>query len=394
MSRVYVDSIEARPGIVTRREVLAVHSNVEYVPRIGGGLIGSANDGYLLFARENTLMAQPFDAAKARTTGDAVPLAEQVDYLPGVAHGQFSASRNGILVYTSGATRAAKTQLTWFDRTGKPNGVVGDPGQFHWATISPDGSMVATDGNDSLGVSSIVLHDLARGTASPLTFGPTSSQYPVWSPDGRSVAFWRPTVETYQKAISGTGPEELLYKNPRNLTTIMNNWSPDGRYLVIGVFDPATGFRIEAVPTFGDRKPFLYQNGESKNGEHEKLSRDGAFLAYNSDESKRTEVYVQTFPEHNGKWQISTGGGDWPVWSRDGRELYFISSDGKMMAVQVKTDGRKFEAGLPRALFSVPTQNQFDVGKDGRFLIQAPLAQPASSVSINVVVNWQSALKK
>jgi eukaryotic-like serine/threonine-protein kinase len=394
MTRVYVDSIEARPGTVTRREVLAVHSNVAYVPRIGGGLFGSANDGYLLFGRESTLMAQPFDASHARTTGDAVPLVEQVDYFPGIAHSQFSASTNGILVYTSGAPRGTSMQLTWFDRTGKPGGVVGDPSKLARAWISPDGSAVATDGSDDLGVSSIWLHDLARGTASRFTFGSTSSQFPVWSPDGSRVAFWRPTVETLQKAVSGTGQEELLYKDPWNRTTILNNWSSDGRYLLFGVFDPGKGFGLDAVPMFGDRKPFTYLNADSNNGEQVKLSRDGAFLAYTSGELKRTEVYVQTFPDHTGKWQVSTGGGDWPVWSRDGRELYFLSGDGKMMAVEVKISGRTFEAGVPKVLFSVPGRNQFDVGKDGRFLIQVPQAQTTESVSINVVVNWQSALKK
>ncbi len=393
MSRVYVDSIEARPGTVTRREILAAHSNVEYVPRIGGGLFGSANDGYLLFGRESTLMAQPFDAAKVRTTGDAVPLAEQVDYFPGVAQSQFSASTNGILVYTSGASGGVSMQLTWFDRTGKPGGVVGDPNKFERIEISPDGSTVATDNNDELGVSSIWLRDLARGTASRFTFGPTSSQFPVWSPDGRSVAYWRPTVETYQKAVSGTGQEELLYKDSQNRTTILNNWSSDGRYLLFGVFDPGKGFGLDAVPMFGDRRPFTYLAADSNIGEHVKLSRDGTFVAYASSESKRIEVYVETFPEHTGKWQVSTGGGDWPVWSRDGRELYFISADGKMMAVDIKIDGRNFEAGVPRALFSVPGLHQFDVGKDGRFLIEVPQAT-TSDVSINVMVNWQSALKK
>ncbi len=392
MSRVYVDSIEARPGTVTRREVLAAHSNVEYVPQIGGRLFGSANNGYLIFGRENTLMAQPFDAAHARTTGDAVPLVEQVDYRPGVAQSQFSVSTNGILVYTTGAAQGTNTQLTWFDRTGKPGGIVGDPNKFERVEISPDGSMVATDTNDDLGVSSISLHDLARGTVSRFTFGPTSSQFPVWSPDGKSVAYWRPTVETFQKAVSGTAQEKLLYKDPWNRTTILNSWS--GRYLLFGVFDPGKGFGLDAVPTFGDREPFTYLPADSNNGEHVKLSRDGAFLAYPSGESKRTEIYVETFPEHTGKWQISTGGGDWPVWSRDGRELYFLSSDGKIMAVTVKTGGRNFEADAPRALFSVPGKYQFDVGKDGRFLIQVPQGQPNDSVSINVVVNWQSALKK
>jgi len=394
MTRVYEDSIEARPGSVTRREILAVHSNVAYVPRIGGGLFGSVNQGYLLFGRENTLMAQPFDAARAQTTGDAVPLAEQVDYSPGIAQSQFSVSTNGILVYTSGAAQEVRTQLTWFDRTGKPGGVVGDPSEFERIAISPDGSMLATDTNDSLGVSSIWLHDLARGTASRFTFGPASSQFPVWSADGKKLAYWRPTVETFQKAISGTTQEELLYKDAQNRTTIMDDWSPDGRYLLLEVYDPGRGLGLDAVPMFGERKPFTYLVANSDNGEHARLSPDGAFVAYNSAESKRKEIYVETFPEHSGKWQVSTEGGDWPIWSRDGHELYYLSLDSKIMEVAVKTSGRGFEAGVPRALFSTPGHRQFEIGKDGRFLVQVPQAQTTRNASINVVVNWQSALKK
>jgi Tol biopolymer transport system component/predicted Ser/Thr protein kinase len=392
-TRVYVDSVDARPGSGTRREVMTVHSNAVYVPRTAGGLLGSANDGYLLFMRGNTLMAQPFDASNARTSGDAVPVAEQVDYLADVAQGQFSASSNGILIYTSG-TVGENLQLTWFDRTGKQGGVVGVAGDLERAWISPDGSTVAAGREDASGMSDIWLHDLARGTASRLTFGAAVSERPVWSPDGSRIAYWRPLLETWQKAANGAGQEELLFKDAQNRTSFLDDWSRDGRYLIFGVVDPKAGIGIEAVPTFGDRKPFLYLNSNSNIEAHARLSPNGGFLAYTSNESKRAEVYVQTFPEHAGKWQISAGGGDCPVWSRDGRELYFISGDHKMMEVDVKADGNKFEPGVPRALFPVPGRNQFDVGKDGRFLIQVAQTQAAGSLTVNVVVNWQAALKK
>ena len=151
----------------------------------------------------------------------------------------------------------------------------------------------------------------------------------------------------------------------------VEDWSRDGRYIIEDVLDPKTRNDIWVIPTFGDRKPFPYINTEFLE-DNAKLSPNGQFLAYRSDESKRNEVYVQTFPEHGGKWQISTGGGDFPVWSRDGRELYFISADNKLMAVEVKGDGKKFDAGVPKPLFSVPAQAQFDVSKDGRFLIHVP----------------------
>jgi dipeptidyl aminopeptidase/acylaminoacyl peptidase len=246
----------------------------------------------------------------------------------------------------------------------------------------------------ALGQRDIWLHDLARGTTSRFTFGPFNNQNPLWSPDGSRVAFYTGRsghAEPWQKAANGVGQEEIIDKNPRQ--HYVDDWSRDGRFLIEQVVDPKTFNDIWVHPTFGDKKSFPYINSEFDEG-YAKLSPDGQFLGYSSNESKRSEVYVQTFPEHGGKWQISTGGGNFPVWSRDGRELYFISADNKMMTVEVKGDGKKFEAGVPSALFAVPAQTQFDVSKDGRFLIHVPVDQAGSNVPLTVVVNWQSALKK
>jgi Tol biopolymer transport system component len=392
-TRIYVDSIDAKPGSTTRREVLAANSNAVYVPRIHAGLRGSADDGYLLFVRDSTLMAQPFDAASARTTGNAVPVAEQVDYDSyGSSQGQFSASRNGILVYTSGSPVSGEAQLTWFHRTGKPGGTVGSPGLVGAFSLSPDGSTVAAVRGGASRPFDIWLHDLAHGTASRFTFGPHNNMLPVWSPDGSRLAYYRDHTGInlpWQKAASGTGLEERLDEDPR--THVLTDWSRDGRYLIETVSDPKTDTDIWVFPTFGDKKPFPYVRTEFAEGQG-KLSPDGKFLAYRSSESGRSAVYVQTFPEHGGKWQISNG--SQPVWSRDGRELYFLSADNKMMAVEVKGSGKNFDAGVPKALFPVPNQAQFDVSKDGRFLIHVPQAKAATSVPLTVVVNWQAGLKK
>ena len=322
-------------------------------------------------------------------------VAEQVDFFPGISQGQFSVSQNGILVYASGAAASVNVQLTWLDRKGKPGGTVGSPGSIHWGSISPDGSTVAADRQDASGLWDIWLHDLSRDTASrfTFTFGSAFNEYPIWSPDGSQIAFYSERGgygQPYKKAVSGAGQEEALVKDPRSHR--VEDWSRDGRYIVEKVFDPKTSYDIWVLPTFGDRKPFPYINTEFRE-ENAKLSPNGQFLAYRSDESKRNEVYVQTFPEHGGKWQVSTGGGDLPVWSRDGRELYFISGDNKMMAVELKGDGKKFDAGVPKPLFEVRTQAQFDVSKDGRFLIHVPQDQAATNVPLTVVFSWQSGLK-
>jgi Tol biopolymer transport system component len=381
-TRIYVDGIDAKPGVKTRKAVVAADSNGVYVA------------GYLLFVRERTLMAQPFDTSKLETAGEAVPIAEQVDYFSQQGLGHFSVSRNGTLVFTSGAGGGNKKQLTWFDRNGKSGGSVGMPANTIWSSISPDGSTVATDPSDETGGQDIWLHDLARGTNTRFTFGPGTNTFPVWSGDGSRIAFATirgSGARRYVKASNGVGAAEALDKDPR--AGRIDDWSRDGRYIIEQLADPKTLGDIWVIPQFGDKKPFPYLNSEYAEG-NAKLSPNGQWLAYGSNESRRPEVYVQTFPEHGGKWQISTSGGAFPVWSRDGRELYFIGADRRLMAVEVKGEGKSFQTSVPNSLFEVAAVAQFDVSKDGRFLIQVPVEQTATNVPLTVVLNWQAGLKK
>jgi hypothetical protein len=172
-----------------------------------------------------------------------------------------------------------------------------------------------------------------------------------------------------------------------------DDWSRDGRYIIEqAANDVKTGLDLWVLPLFGDKRPFAYLK-TNFNEQHAKLSPSGQWLAYVSDESKRNEVYVQTFPTPGGKWQISTNGGDYPVWSRDGKELFYIAPDRKMMAVEVKS-GPKFEAGTPTPLFTARLAGVgFDVSKDRRFLIPIQ-AEQAASAPMTVVINWQAGLKK
>jgi Tol biopolymer transport system component/predicted Ser/Thr protein kinase len=369
----------------TRHKVVATNSNAVYVPQ-----------GYLLFMRERTLMAQPFDAGKALTTGDAFPIAENVDYVSGNSQGQFSASQTGVLAYTSGAA-GGNVQLTWFDRSGAMAGTVGKPGIFNWPAISPDGKTIAVDRVDlQTGLLDIWLYDLARGGDSRFTFGPQTNQWPVWSPDGTRLAFnslrdSRPNV--YQRATSGTAQDELLDKATDNRVRA-DDWSRDGRYVIEErPDDPKTKTDIWVLPLFGDKKPFNYLHSEF-NETYAKLSPNGQWLAYSSDESKRFEIYVVTFPNLGGKWQVSTNGGDRPVWSRDGKELYFISANSKMMGVEIR-GGTKFDFGVPKPLFDVRIGGTawFDVGKDGKFLMPSQV-EASATVPMTVVVNWQASLKR
>jgi eukaryotic-like serine/threonine-protein kinase len=198
----------------------------------------------------------------------------------------------------------------------------------------------------------------------------------------------------YRKAIGGTGQDEVVDQDERKRPT---DWSADGRYLFeeTATTTPKTSSDIWVAPISpdgADRKPYPYLQTEFHEG-RARLSPNGKWLAYFSDETKRYEIYVMTFPNPGGKWQISTSGGMEPVWSRDGKELFFISGDNKMMAVEMKGTGTNPEAGIPKALFDVRPNPTFDVAKDGRFLIAAPVQQNAS-VPITVVVNWIAGLKK
>jgi dipeptidyl aminopeptidase/acylaminoacyl peptidase len=362
-----------------RKLILAGNTNAVYV-----------EPGYLLFLRDRTLMAQPFSATRLASKGDAVPVAEQVDFVDANNDGLFTASQNGVLAYAAGGN-GGDLQITWFDRAGKVLGTIGKPVDIERAFLSPDGKAVATDRLDpQSGNRDIWLYDLARGTEQRLTFS-GENRFPIWSPDGARIAFEGDRggiLKLYQRAANGTGQEEVLETGG----PIPMDRSRDGRYLLssTGQRNPKTASDIWVLP-FSDKKAFPYLQTEF-NEDNSKLSPDGRWLAYQSNESKRNEIYVMTFPIPGGKWQISTGGGRIPVWSRDGRELYYISADNKLMAVEIKP-GVKFEAGVPHPLFDVRLGAGFDVSKDGTFLIPM-LAEQSASVPMTVVLNWQAGLRQ
>jgi Tol biopolymer transport system component len=383
---VYVGALDA-PNDPQNSPLLAGVSNVVYAP-----------PGYLLFVRERSLMAQPFDAGKRILSGEAVPLVEQV-YENSVSgrqgFGYFAASQNGVLAYAT-SRDTGRIQLTWFDREGKNLGTVGPPGDLEAYTLAPDGNSVVVAQRDTQsGRFDLWRHDLVRGGQSRLTFA-ESNRYPVFSADGSRVFFTREDegkATTLSVAANGSGQPESVDDTRRLLAS---DASRDGRYLIsnTGTNDRKQLNDLWVQPLFGDKKSFPYLATEF-NETGARISPDGGWLAYQSNESKRDEVYVISFPMRGGKWQISTGGGSDPMWSRDGRELYFYSAGREIMAVDIRA-GEQFSAGIPRPLFKAnlsTTNNRFNVGKDGRFLLPVLLEQ-AASTPIEVIVNWPELLKR
>jgi Tol biopolymer transport system component len=233
---------------------------------------------------------------------------------------------------------------------------------------------------------------LDRGTSSRLTFS-GNNQFPVWSPDGTRVAYLV-DQKIHVKAANGTGQDEVRETFSGARPT---DWSRDGKFLFFET-PGGSGKTLNDVwilPESGDKKPYTYVQTEYSEG-FARLSPDGRWLAYRSNESKRNEIYVVSFPKPEGKWQISTNGGSIPVWSRDGHELFFVSADNKLMAVEIKPTGDKFQAGIPKPLFDVrlgPNNPSFDVSKDGRFLIPTALEQ-TSHPPITLQLNWGEVLQK
>jgi len=353
--------------------------------------------GHILYARENTLMAQPFNPNTLELTGDAFPIADRIQHDVSFSRGTFSVSENGVLLYQTGEFSPG-TSLVWFDRRGKRIGTLGDPSVYVDVRISPDGRRVAAAVTDPrIGPPDVWIFEVARGLRTRFTFHSNQETHPVWSPDGERLAYRgtnKGIPDIYVKSLAGAGQESPLLESM--LAKYPSSWSSDGRFLAYESRGTQTATDIWTLPLGEKVEPKLYLATQFREGQPH-FSPDGRWMAYVSDESGRNEVYVAPFPGPGRKWQISTSGGVEPRWRRDGREIFYIAtSNNDVTAVEVNSRGDTFEVGAAKTLFQpLPLRrgNVYDVTGDGqRFLVNL-LLQEQTSEPMTLVINWPAALK-
>jgi Tol biopolymer transport system component len=393
-----------RPGASSLMYVGSLDSNDRVEVREAIGNV-SYSRGHLLFVRESTLMAQPFDVQRLTLTGDPLPVADQIQTtFTGIPVGAFSVSENGVLAYQTGTSAENGMQLTWLDRAGKAVGIVGGRARYNDIELSPDGRQAAVSIPREQR-RDVWLIDLARGVPTRFTFDDSGAQTAVWSPDGTRVVFntLRGGVSNLSEKSAGGGPEQPLLTGEGFKVPL--SWSSDGRFVLYSPRTPGTDLWV--LPMFGDRKPFpLFpapvQNegapaAQSRTGEllarnFGRFSPDGRWVAYVSNESGAPQVYVVPFPDaNNGKWQISPAGGTQPRWRRDGKEIFYVNDDA-LMAATVDAAGAGLQIGAAQPLFKFrnPGMNRsyYDVAPDGQRFLFETRVEDTGSPSITVVVNW------
>jgi len=385
---VILGSLSLNPGSKLHL-LLPSNSNSQYVPPQN-----PRDPGHVLFVREQTLMAQPVKPDSLEPAGDSFPLVEQLAAPPGGTYYLFSASRNGIIAHIPSSANLRQHAL--FDRSGKQLAAIGapveTPGLVAW---SPDEKRMIWERGTDLWIT-----ELEGNLSQRFTLDASSNVAPQWSPDGDRVAFASSrggTTQIYQKLSNQTGQDELVV--PSGSHQVPSDWTRG--YIIVRQGSKDTAYDLLAIPMDGEKKPIPLL--QTKSNEIEGVvSKDGRWLAYASDESGHFEVYVQPFSPGNskasgGKWQISLGGGRDPHWRGDGRELFYIAADRKLMAVPVQVSADSFSRGTPKPLFEarifVGTLSRYAVSANGQRFLMALEPEASTAAPVHVIVNWLAGLK-
>jgi eukaryotic-like serine/threonine-protein kinase len=356
-----------------------------------------AEPGYLVYWRDNALVAQAFDVDKNSLVGEPRVVSEAVQYFPQTNFAVFAVSGSTLVAQTGLGKGANDSQLGWFDRHGKALGTIGPPDQIANPKLSPDGRRIAVDQTDTDGRHvNIWVHDLMNSGTARLGFGPWLEQVTVWSPDGKQVVYTsneKLFFSLYRKNSDGSGAAESIYDfgSPQQGPW---DWSRDGKFLLVRNERELWYLSVsdwQARPLL--KSQYLIRNAQ--------FSPDAKFVAYASSETGNWEVYVSPFPAFNSKWQVSRGGGEEPRWRSDGKELFYLTPGGSLMSVDVKT-GASFEASAPTSLFLTHLRQpisamdffSYDVTADGqKFLVNSKM-NTSSAAPLSVVLNWRAEMEK
>jgi len=352
-------------------------------------------DGFVLFARDNQLFAQAVDPGNGKLSGAPQHIASGIANDLSTWHVDVSASRTGLLVVGGGGS--TDSQLVWVDRSGNRVGTIADKlPNLQMAELAPQDDRVALQ--IDTGTNDLWVLDIARGIRTRLTFGPVTNAFPKWSPDGRWIAYALTRGGKYylaRKSSDGSGDQEILLEEEHFLQ--LSQWSPDGKYLIYGrgpFF--ANGEEIWAMPLEGDRKPIrLVTQGAGAFAADGKMSPNGKWLAYVSNESGQLQIYVVPFPGGQGRWQVSQNGGVAPKWSHDGKEFYYATPNYSIFSVPVSEVGNAIQFGTTKTLASNSTAQQFfyDVSRDGSKILLG-IASSQGNPSIALISNWSAELKR
>jgi serine/threonine protein kinase len=358
--------------------------------------------GHALYIEDKVLMARPFDLKTLDFVGDAFPLAENIQFNPIISNGVFSASQNGMLLYQQGSLTGS-VLLLMFDREGKQLSSIGDPGAYIGPRLSPDGKRLLYVQIDPRGgKNDLWIRDLASGQLS-LVASNQRPLGPAWSPDGQHVAYsgLKGSVPAiYVKPANSVGAEQEVWR-PTDSFVYSIDWTSDGKFLIFTELLSGTGeSRLAKLPIAGDTGPIPVLEASGANFEYGRVSPDGKWIAYRSDESGTDEIYVSSFPNVTGKLQVSVAGGSMPCWRGDGKELYYLTPNNKLIAAEMKATNGSLQVLATKTLFqtaAAPTRtggSPYDVIPDGkRFLVDTQISDQTSAL-LNVVENWTAELKK
>jgi len=364
--------------------------------------------GHVLYLADNVLMARPFDPVKLDFTGEAVPIAEGVEFDPLFSYGIFSVSENGALLYQRGKGSSAHSLLL-FDRTGKQLRSLGESAPNSGPRFSPDEKNLAYDLiSTNSGKIDLWLLDIGSGNRIHLASDPLNiaSHSMVWSPDGTRLAYF--SLKTgnraiYIKAVNQIAQEEERWETKEDGYVGADNWTPDGKFLVLTERPVRTGEqRIALLQVAGKDGAVPLLEVPGANVDQGQVSPGGRWIAYRSDETGRSEIYITSFPKPTGKLQVSIAGGVSPRWRHDGKELYYLAPDKMLMAVELKETGGSPQVATTRPLFEMfqtmyltaAGVNQYDVTRDGSQFVADSVITDETSAPLNLVFNWATELKK